>query len=407
MNKPEPNRSGPVDGWTAKYPELGTDPISIQANIDPNYFEQEREKIWKRSWLNVGREEDLPNPGDYVVRDVEILQTSVIIVRGEDDVIRAFHNVCQHRGNRVVIDRSGNAKGFKCGFHGWTYGLDGELGYVPDEDQFFNLDKCKSGLRPIATELWRGFIFINTNPKQNLKNYLGEIGEQLDPFQFEDYQWVVQFSVDVKCNWKIFVDAFQEAYHVCELHRGSAYEPFAGKDNPFAHATHMQLWELHRMLSVPGNPEFVPSPSCLKAIQYGGNAVYTPAEGGSDSAASPPGTNPGKHPNWSFDIDVIFPNLQLLFGAGWYLCYNYWPISVDRTRWTARYYVPPPRTVAERIMHENTEAQVRDVVREDLFTLENTQVILNSGAITHMPLSDQELLVRHQYHVVEKLVRGE
>ncbi|PWG73991.1 (2Fe-2S)-binding protein, partial [Enterococcus hirae] len=83
-------------------------------------------------WLNVGRIEDIPDPGDYRVVDLDILQASLILVRGQDGVVRGFHNACTHRGNKVA-EGSGNTKGFACGFHGWTFNTEGDLAFVPDE----------------------------------------------------------------------------------------------------------------------------------------------------------------------------------------------------------------------------------------------------------------------------------
>ena len=88
--------------WTTQYPELGTDPVPIEPCISPEYFERERESIFRRVWLNIGREEEIPYIGDYFVKELQVCQSSILVVRGKDGVIRAFHNMCSHRGNDDV-----------------------------------------------------------------------------------------------------------------------------------------------------------------------------------------------------------------------------------------------------------------------------------------------------------------
>ena len=104
-----PTNAGETPGgkWSKRYPDLGTGPVSIEPYISAEYFEKEREHIFRKVWLNVGRVEQIPEPGDYFVKDLAVCRTAVVIVRGEDGGIRAFHNMCSHRGNPVVWDGKG------------------------------------------------------------------------------------------------------------------------------------------------------------------------------------------------------------------------------------------------------------------------------------------------------------
>src|SRR5262245_35123470 len=145
--------------WTLGYPELGTEPVAVEPFVSPEYFALKREKVFRNSWLNVGVTREIPNPGDYIVREIEITKTSLIIVRGRDNVIRGLHNVCKHRGNKLTQACNGTAKSFVCGFHGWSYNTTGKLVHVPDEDQFFDFDKSDYPLSPVATDVLKGFIF--------------------------------------------------------------------------------------------------------------------------------------------------------------------------------------------------------------------------------------------------------
>ena len=153
-----------VRQWALKYPELGTAPIPVEPCLSRDYFESERERIFKRVWLNVAREDEIPAAGDYIVCDIAMVGSSILIVRGRDGRVRAFHNVCSHRGNKIATDARGQCRAFVCGFHGWAYDLKGGLAHVPDEEQFFGLDKTACGLKPIAADVWEGFVFVNPEP---------------------------------------------------------------------------------------------------------------------------------------------------------------------------------------------------------------------------------------------------
>ena len=104
--------------WHDQYPELGTGPLPLTVFTPKEQFALEREHIFSKVWLNVCRIEQIPNPGDYFVKDISVCNTSVIVVRGKDGQIRAFHNMCSHRGNKVVWDQHGNSSAFSCKFHG-------------------------------------------------------------------------------------------------------------------------------------------------------------------------------------------------------------------------------------------------------------------------------------------------
>lgn len=396
--------------WTLQYPELGTDPLPHEPNISKEYFEKEREKVFKRAWLLLCREDELPHNGSYVVKQVAILETSVLLVRGDDGVVRAFHNSCRHRGNKVVMgsgEKTGDSKGFVCGFHGWSYDLQGRLRSVLDEEDFFNLDKPNLNLKAIHCETWRGFIFINAmdKPKQTLTEYLGKWGESIEKFPFERFELVDVYSSTVRCNWKIALDAFQEGYHALTLHGKTAGGVFTPKNNPFAHLVNVKLYEEgHRHASFPANTEFVPSPSVMLGIKHAGNNIYAYSD--ADDSRRLPGLNPAGVAEWSFDINVIFPHVQFLASDSFYVTQSFWPISVDETYWELRQYLPISKTVSGRIAQQNSQAALRDVIREDMVTLENTQTVLRSGAISHMQLNDSEILVRHSYHKVEEWINA-
>src|SRR5580658_5274651 len=153
----------PEGSWTEHYPDLGTAPVSYEDSISPEFYDLEREAIFKRTWLNVGRVEQLPRNGSYFTREIAAAGTSVVIIRGTDGEVHAFHNICRHRGNKLVWndypaeETSGTCRQFTCKYHGWRYSTQGELTFVQQESEFFDLDREDYGLAAVHVETWQGF----------------------------------------------------------------------------------------------------------------------------------------------------------------------------------------------------------------------------------------------------------
>jgi phenylpropionate dioxygenase-like ring-hydroxylating dioxygenase large terminal subunit len=385
---------------------LGTAPVPIHVNTSEEYFEREREKVFKRVWLNVGRVEEIPKAGQYIVQDLPILHTSIIVVRGPDGQVRGFHNMCKHRGMKIATGEGGATKLFACRFHGWTYDLEGKLVYVPDEEQFFHLPKCDLGLTPVATAVWEGFIFIHIDPHptESLEEFLGELGKHLSGYPFGDMPLAARYTATIRANWKVCIDAFVEGYHVAGVHRRSVLDQFTSKENPFCRLlpNSVRLYQRHRVGSIYANPQHKLLP--VEEIAFRHSPTIWPTMRPPETM--PDGINPGKSSDWIFDVDLLFPNFEVFPANGWYLTYNFWPLTVDQTYWDARLYISPPQNAGERISQEFTRTFFHDTFREDLSTLELTQSMLRSGAATHLQLSDQEVLVRHGYQVVADYVEA-
>jgi phenylpropionate dioxygenase-like ring-hydroxylating dioxygenase large terminal subunit len=390
-----------VERWTLQYPELGTGPVSVEPYVSKEYFEEEREKIFKHAWLNVGRVEQLPNPGDYFVRDIAVGNASVIVARGRDGMIRGFHNVCMHRGNKLVWDSCGSCSSFVCKYHGWSYTNEGKLTGVPEEDMFFDLDKSQIHLAPVATDVWEGFIFVNLDaqPKETLQEYLGELVPLLKGYPFDKLPVCFSYEADLKCNWKVIVDSQQEGYHAKTLHRRSLPGFLRNPENPSRHVVNMKLFKRSGVISYFGNRERQPSPTEALAFKIG--VAVTKFARDFAPEKLPPGLNMTRDPNWAFDEYVIFPNFHLLLFMGMYITHNVWPVAVNRAVWEARMYLPEPENAAQRFTAEYTKCMLRDAWLEDGSTLEATQIGLESGAIREFILQDQELMIRHFQNVLK------
>ena len=391
--------------FRTQYPDLGTGPIPVSVNTSPEYFELEREKIFRKNWWNIGREEEIAQPGDYIVRDIEALNASIIVIRGEDGDLRAFHNACQHRGNKLLVHERGNTSGMLCNFHGWTYDLKGELRTVPDEDQFYaGFDKCDYALPPVTVDTWNGFVFIHpeAEPERSLYDTFGELNGLIGDYEYGEMELLAQYSADVRCNWKYFIDAFVEAYHVRTVHGRSLPTTFNSRDNPNLHLLGVQLYEFNRSLACYANPDHSPEGAEALAFQIGA----TLAQGVHGARTDLKGANFCKADKWAFDIHIVFPCFEIAPSNGWYFTYNWWPVSHNRTRWEMNFYMRKATNLAGRLSQEFTKAVTRDTLREDLSTLENGQRMMETGAIKSLTLSDQEIAVRHGYQVVDRLVNS-
>jgi phenylpropionate dioxygenase-like ring-hydroxylating dioxygenase large terminal subunit len=180
------------------------------------FFELEKERLWPHVWHLVGRAAEIPHPGDWVTYDLHDL--SVIAIRQADQTVRAFHNACPHRGNRLV-DGRGHADRIMCGFHCWVFDLDGRLTGVPDEGDLPPFPKSDYGLRPLHAEVASGFIFVHPGETpEPIGSWLGGLASELDLYRFEDMACFLRRRLELRCNWKTCLDAFQEVYHVRGVH---------------------------------------------------------------------------------------------------------------------------------------------------------------------------------------------
>jgi len=387
--------------WIEEYPDLGTAPVPTEPCLSPDYFRLEQERLFSKVWLRVGRVEDIPGPGDYFLQDLAICRTSVIVVRGTDDKIRGFHNVCMHRGNKLVWDHEacGTTRSFKCRFHGWTFATDGRLVAVPDQQMFYGLDREQLGLRPVAVDVWEGFIFINLDPapSESLAEYLGEMGEHLAGFPYHDFPACYAYRAELKANWKVCLDAFSEAYHVLFVHGATIGSANFSRENPMSHPIDVRLYPRHRSAVIYGNPAHVPGPTGKVAAQFG----FTSMERGVGMESLPSHINPERRRDFNFDLNAIFPNFMIHVRPGEYFTHQFWPLSPDRTVWEGRDYLPRARNAGERFSQEYSHLMRRNAWLEDTSTMEATFAGLTSGVLKNFMLSDPEILIRHSYKVLE------
>ncbi|WP_132476980.1 aromatic ring-hydroxylating dioxygenase subunit alpha, partial [Rhodococcus sp. SMB37] len=361
-----PHFTKPAAGsWTENYPDIGTAPVDYTDSIDPAYFEAEREAIFKRTWLYVGRVEQLPRVGSYFTKELPSAGpgTSLIIVKGNDSKIRAFHNVCRHRGNKLVWndypneETAGSCKQFTCKYHAWRYSLEGELTFVQQEGEFFDLDKADYGLKDVRCETWEGFIYINLDPGAiPLVDYLGTFAKGLEGYPFGEMTEVYSYRSEINANWKLFIDAFAEFYHAPILHMKQAVKDEADKLAGYGYeALHYDLQPPHSMISSWGGMAPPKDLNMVKPIERVlRSGLFGPWDqpdiDGLTDDQLPTALNPTGFHSWGQDSFEFFPNMTLLiWKPGWYLTYAYWPTAVDKHIFEASLYFVPPKNARERL----------------------------------------------------------
>lgn len=181
------------------------------------FFEFEKEAIFRREWLCVGRADQITEPGDYFT--ITIADEPLIVTRDSEGEVRVFSAVCQHRG-MVVCEDSGNCRRFTCPYHHWSYGLNGELLGAPAMEKAVDFDKAAHNLPPLNVELWQGFIFANMDHDADpIGPRLKKIDQILENFDLESTSTREGKTLtDLPWNWKVMMENFNDPYHASRLH---------------------------------------------------------------------------------------------------------------------------------------------------------------------------------------------
>lgn len=202
--------------------DLDTVPLERSETIpsawytDPRFDALERDAVFARSWQHVGHLSQVPNAGDHLITSVA--GNPVIVVRGQDGVLRAFYNVCRHRGGPLAM-KDGTCDMLQCKYHGWTYQLDGMLRGVPHFNRVELFDKKDYGLIPLQLDVWEGLVFVTLaeQPRPVAENFTGA-AERILPTKLGELKFAQRIDYEVRCNWKVYVDNFLEGYHVPYVH---------------------------------------------------------------------------------------------------------------------------------------------------------------------------------------------
>ncbi len=246
------------------------------------FLELEKEHVFRNHWQIVGHVSDVPEPGDYLT--IDVVGERALIVRGKDGEVRAFHNICRHRGSRVVAENQGNCKNaLVCPFHGWVYNLDGTLRGAARPHSFPELDKTEFGLVPLELEIWMGLVFIRfrKGPQPSVAELMKPFAAEIGHYNFADM--VPSYGIwtqTTPVNWKSVRDVDNEGYHVAMAHPalqdlyGATYfdEPFVnGVSRSFAtynpHAG--RHWSVRNYINIAPEPVHLPEHLRKAWIYYG------------------------------------------------------------------------------------------------------------------------------------------
>jgi len=273
---------------------------------DPGQYQREMRHIHSEMWLWAGRAKQVEKPGDFFAQ--QVAGANVIVVRGEDGAVRAFHNVCRHRGTLLCNEESGAFPGkIRCPYHAWTYDFSGRLVGAPHMDRVEGFREQDHPLGDVACTVWDGHVFINLSARpMPFAQHVGELAERLRPWRMEELERVERRAYAVRANWKLIVQNYSECLH-CPvahplLHEQSHY--MSGENDPPT-ATwmggHMELRDGVETLSMDGRS----GGSCLPALRAPQSREV--------------------------HYYALLPNLLLNLHPDYMLTITLWPRGVDRT----------------------------------------------------------------------------
>ncbi len=334
---------------------------------DPGVFREELESFYFRNWICAGRAGVISEPGDYFLR--EVAGESIIIVRDPAGRVRAFYNVCRHRGTRMCTAAAGHFDGrIQCPYHGWSYGLDGRLLGAPhmDEEDFSSADYP---LQEARAALWDGHIFIHLGADPApLADQLGGLRERFAPWRMQELRLARRIAYDVKANWKLLILNYNECLHCPLLHPAlNRLTDYLGADNPPPTANY-----------------------CGGSMGFRGRAETMSVDGRRRRDYLPGLREEERRKVCYYSI---YPNLLLSLHPDYMMVHMLWPQAVDRTQVICEWHFHPAE-MAKPDFTADDAIQFWDVTnREDWAIVELSQAGIQSRAYAPGPYSKREELL--------------
>ena len=360
----------PVEGG-----EPMTTPLSVDRYLDPQQFEAEQHALFRRQPLIVGHVSDLPEVGSFVTE--RIGGVPVLLLRGEDGV-RAFANVCRHRGALLMEDEAGCRKALTCRYHAWTYDLAGRIIHIPHQESFGeDFDPASRGLRELACELRHGFVWVRVEgegPLDVAASLGAELDDDLAGFELDEHHARRTVHHERNANWKLVMDAFAEGYHLKSLHQASLARFFL-------ETTVLDHWSPH-----------IRQVGARKAMR---DAASQPADA------------------WDLrDLTTVFynvfPNIVFVVHPLWITQMSLFPESVDRVRVVHRMLVrekPQSDEQATRLDKSFTHIDGQVFQKEDLSIAESIQATLASGTDRDLLMGGMETGMRLFHEARDRALR--
>jgi choline monooxygenase len=356
----------------AHIPDIGPSTLNADVYRDPERYELERTRVLNRSWQIICRSQEIKNAGDFHVWEGH--GESIVITRRKDGGLSGFHNVCQHRGARIVPQSGTDARRFNCRWHNWAYDVEGTVIGVPDREDFD--PNQLAGLCAPALDLdeWGGWVFAvlaGPGAAGPLLDWIGpEIVGDLGAYHMEDMKLVEKLTWEVDVNWKVVVDAFNELYHAQALHHIPAKDAKDGRE-----AT-IDVFERNGMMVVPFK-------GVLPKLQ-----------------------ETGDHQALAICHYTLFPTSVFNNNPEHIQLFRSVPLSVDKTRfetWELQ-YVSDDVAYNERTMKH--WEHLKEVVQEDVDEWVDLAAVKNSSAYKQNILNDHECKITQFHRVVEDMLQG-
>lgn len=337
--------------------------VPVGRYTDQEFYDLEMQHLWKKSWLHAGHISEIPQLGSYKL--FEQLGFSIIVSRAADGEVKAFHNICRHRGSAILLEKKGIARRFLCPYHSWAYSPDGKLIAVPGEHNFACLDRSSRGLIPVRCEIMRGMIFLNPDGQgQPLAQFFASTEQQIGDFPLEDMVVKDVLSVEMDCNWKTAYDNFLEIYHVNTVHAQSI-------------APYLDSKSFSISLFKNGHARFA---TRKRGETLFGEGLATPDAAGTlfkDMTIALP-----MFPNSFTAIDPI--------GFTWQ---NWWPTGQNKSVMVLTLMGWKNDSDADREFWKGMDTQVRAIAGEDLVLFAGMQRNLESGLIPGVLMGYQERML--------------
>ena len=360
--------------WKAGDEHLSAETPPGMVYHDEGIFSKEMESFFYRSWLNVGREEQIPNPGDFFTRTIG--EESILFLRGADSVVRGFYNVCRHRGTRIVEAASGEKlRSIVCPYHAWTYSTEGNLVGTPHMEEVEDFDRAEYGLHPVRTETWGGFVWANLEAKgEPLRKALGPFFRFVDHVRWADLRLGARRTYEVNSNWKILAENFSECYHCAPIHPGlNRVTPYQGGENV--------AWMARgdaRSVVAGGWMEFAGD---YNSMTVSGYTKRPPLKGLSAAEAK------------RICYYLVFPNLFFSVHPDYLMVHRDWPKSPGHSTIECEWYFDPDTMVKPDFDPSDAVDMWDEINRQDWAICERTMRGVQSRAWTGGRFSTQEPLV--------------
>jgi carnitine monooxygenase subunit len=345
-------------------------------------LELERSEIFLTHWQIAGHISDVAHPGQYLTFD--LADERAVIIRGDDGIVRAFHNLCRHRGSRVAVGDKGRCKNaIVCPFHGWVYNLDGTLRGPARPASYPAMDKSQFSLRPVELEIWQGLMFVRfkPGPQGTVAQYLAPFEAEIGPYKLEDMVTTeTVWSSELPVNWKSIRDVDNEGYHVALAHPalqdlyGSTYlDHDLGNGLNWAKGTFQsqagRRWSVRNYLKWSGGPDWLP-PDLNKVWSYYG----------------------------------IFPNNVIVTTPETVQFYQELPLGVERARVRGLIYRRPEESREQRLARYLSFRIDRETYAEDTQLSIWSNESMKSSAFEGFYLSDLERGVRAHHDHLRRLL---